>query len=69
MVKEPDSSSDVKINVFLKDGRSFLDRDIPARVFGEFERVVSFWEADKVVVFPMRDVERIELCFGASDDN
>jgi hypothetical protein len=53
----------IRISVYLKDGRSFRQRNVPPNFFGDHERVVSFWEGDVLMVYPMRDVEHVEYHF------
>lgn len=62
MVKNP-TSEDMSINVFLKNGEEFTNRDIPQAPFGEFEKVVYFWDNGKLVMYPISQVSKIELVF------
>jgi hypothetical protein len=49
------------IDVHLKNGEKFIAKDIPMEPFGKYERMVSFWHDDKVVVYPLTDVEKVVL--------
>lgn len=62
MLKNP-TSEDMSINVFLKNGEEFLNRDVPQALFGEVEKVVCFWDNDKLGVYAMSQVSKIELVF------
>ncbi len=62
MIKDAENLANAKMNLYLKDGRTFKYRDIPSAPFGENEHMVSFWETeDKISVFPLNLVEKIEL--------
>lgn len=60
MLRMP-KTDEFKLNVFLKDGSSFLGKDLPQRPFGEREVVVAFWHEDKIRMYPMTAVEYVEL--------
>ena len=60
MVRMP-KTQNFKINVFLKNGDCFNDKDIPNQPFGEDGRVVSFWDEDRLIVFPMDEIFCVEL--------
>jgi hypothetical protein len=62
MVRNP-VSEDMSINVFLINGEEFIDRDVPQAPFGELEKSVCFWDDDKLVMYPMSQVGRVELLF------
>lgn len=63
MVRNAKDLTKVVINVFLKDGTSFLGKDISSKPFGDHDRVVSFWEGNVFMVYPLTEVERFELVF------
>lgn len=46
----------LKINVVLKSGKSFLGKDVPPKPLGEHERVISFWDDNAIMCFPMEQV-------------
>ena len=50
-----------KINVYLKDGDAYLNKDIPQQPFGDNDKYVAFWDNDKLKVFPFEMVACIEL--------
>lgn len=54
-------SENYKISVFLKDGQTFLNKDIPTKPFGDTERIVAFWNEDKILMIPMDQVDFIEF--------
>lgn len=63
MLREVKNRENAKINVDLKDGRKFLGKDIHSKPFGDYERVVSFWDGDALMVFPMDQVKEVALYF------
>jgi hypothetical protein len=62
MVKKP-TSTDIKINITLKDGTEYLGKDIPEKPFGEHDRIVGFWEGEALILIPISEVKRVALCF------
>lgn len=54
-------TKEFSINVKLKSGAFFENRDIPNSPFGEYERMVSFWHNDKLRVYSIEEVEFCEL--------
>ena len=63
MIKEPKNMQSLKLNVFLKNGTSYLNKDTTPKPFGEMERVVGFWDEDMIIMIPMEQVYRVELVF------
>ncbi len=61
-------SDNMKINIYLKTGGVFLDRDVTNHPFGEYERVVSFWLGDKIVCYPLDAVDHWELFEDLDED-
>lgn len=49
------------INVKLKTGELFKNKDITNTPMGEHERWVSFWHNGNVRAYPYQDVEYYEL--------
>lgn len=49
------------ISVFLKAGTQFCNKDIPAQYISEDGKFVLFYEESKLVIIPIKLVERIEL--------
>jgi len=43
MIREPKNENCVKINVYLKSGETFIDKDIPANLMGNNDQIISFW--------------------------
>ncbi len=64
MIKEPNFLENPKISVFLRDGRSFLNKDITSKPFGDYEQMIAFWDGDKVVGIPLALVDHYEFSFG-----
>lgn len=64
MIREPKNLQNMKINVTLKDGNFFRNKDIPPQPFGNHERMVSFWLGDVLRSYPMSEVEYVEFVFG-----
>jgi hypothetical protein len=60
MIIDP-KTRNLKMSVFTKDGRTFLNRDIPSAPFGENERTVSFWNEDILLIFPLSEIEEVRL--------
>lgn len=60
MIRQPKTDS-LKINVILETGEMFIAKDIPPKPFGENERMVSFWQDDRIMIIPMERVHKIEL--------
>jgi hypothetical protein len=63
MIKKPENPDNLCISVYLKDGTSYLEKDIPPQPFGKNDTIVSFWYNDKLVGIPMSEVSRVELIF------
>ncbi len=61
MIRELKNQEKLVVDIFLKDGRSFLGKDIPPRPTGEFERYVSCFDGEAVAVFPMEQVKEFAL--------
>lgn len=49
------------VDVHLKNGKKFSAKDIPPKLFGECETVVSFWHDDQIVIYPMTEVEKVVM--------
>lgn len=63
MVRDP-LSENIKINVYLKNGDSFIGKDITSNPVGSKERVVSFWlDNDTIRVYPVDEVRYFEYVF------
>jgi hypothetical protein len=60
MIKMPESDQFV-INVKLKNGELFRQKDITNAPMGEHERWVSFWNDGKIRAYPAEDVKYYEL--------
>lgn len=60
MIKIPETQ-DFSINVRLKSGELFENKNITNSPMGEHERWISFWEDGKIRVYPCQDVEYYEL--------
>ena len=60
MIRDPETDV-FTINVKLKTGEFFTDKDIPNNPNGDQERMISFWHEDKLRVYPLENVEYYEL--------
>jgi len=60
MIRIPETT-EFSINVKLKSGDLFKNKDVTDNPFGDYEKIVSFWEGDKIRVYPLQDVEYYEL--------
>lgn len=63
MIRNPENHENLTLNVFLKNGEEFLGKDATNQPLGDNERVVSFWNDGKLVVYPMEQVDHIEMIF------
>ena len=63
MIKVPENENNLELNVFLKNGKTFLNKDVPNQPMGKNERVVSFWNDDRLMVYPMEQIDHIEIIF------
>jgi hypothetical protein len=66
MIREPSNMDNLTINVMLRDGTKFHGMDVTSNPFGQHERVVSFWFGDVIRMYPMSEVEFVELVPGAA---
>lgn len=55
-----EESEHIKINVDLKNGRSFLNKDIPSKPF-EINGMVSFWVGDDLKIIPLSEIREMNL--------
>lgn len=60
MIKDP-KTEDFSINVKLKTGEFFENKDVTNAPMGEHERWISFWENGRIRAYPYQDVEYYEL--------
>lgn len=63
MIKDPSDTSKVKLNVWHNNGETFFGKDTTSRPFGEAGDLVVFWAGEALVVYPMREVKKIEMYF------
>ena len=63
MIRKEDEYTNTTISVYLLDGKVFENCDVPAQPFGEYERVVYFYYNDKIHIYPMSQIEHIEMSF------
>ena len=68
-IKTPENYDSMTINVHLKNGTEFIGKDIPQVPLGDSERNVSFWNENKVLCYPMSQVEHIEYLFAGDVTN
>lgn len=60
MIRNADSNN-LSINVKLKTGELFENKDIPSSPYGQHETIVSFWKGAVIRVYPLVDIEYYEL--------
>lgn len=60
MIRDAEKDN-LTINVFLKNGRIFLEHDIPPNPLGDNDQFVAFWFGDVIRVYPMSEVAYFEL--------
>lgn len=60
MIRMPETD-EFTINVKLKTGTEFLKRDVTNQPFGDHGNVVSFWHGDAIRMYPLVDVEYVEV--------
>jgi len=63
MIKTPESMDNLKLNIFLTNGKVFRDKDTTTQPLGDNETSVSFWHNDKLLIYPLEQVEHIEMIF------
>jgi len=62
MVRDPEGNEAlITVNVFLKNGESFLGKDVTSNPFGDNGSVMSFWHNDLIRSYPMADIAYIEI--------
>lgn len=59
--RNPDPNADFVMDVYLKNGQTFIGKDIPVRPMGETENVISFWNDDELYIISMNEVEKVIL--------
>lgn len=67
MIRHFVDTSNLKLNVVMKDGREFSGCDISERPQGQYETVVSFWWGDVLRAVPLNDVFHFEYYEEASE--
>lgn len=60
-VREFREDADLVMDVILKDGPNYFACDIPTRPFGDNSQVVSIWQDDIILIFPMDKVKSVRL--------
>jgi len=65
MIKRPEEGKldTLKLNVYLKDGREYLECDTTPKPFGEHDRIVAFWYAGALYCIPMSEVRQVTMMF------
>jgi hypothetical protein len=59
MVRDPETDV-LSVNVILKNGTEFRNKDITEHPFGQ-EGMVAFWHEDRIRCYPLQDVAYVEL--------
>jgi len=65
MIKQvtQEQAENMKLNVHLKSGECFSGVDSPIAPLGDNEIVVSFWLDDTLMIYPMDQIEHLEMIF------
>ncbi len=63
MIRKEADYNNMTITVYLLNGEVFKNCDVPAQFFGEHERMVSFYYKNTIYIYPMNQVEHIEISF------
>lgn len=59
-----DQISNVKVNVFLKNGKEYLGKDVPSRSYSEQENWVTFWNSENALIsIPREEILSVEMYF------
>lgn len=66
MIKEftKEDANGCKMDVFMKDGRSFVECDMISFVSSSFtpsDRLISFWHRKSICMVPLADVSEIHI--------
>ena len=61
MIKSFPTETNLCANVTLKDGREFLNCDLPTHPFGEHSAFVSFWHNGALLFIPPNDVKELAI--------
>jgi hypothetical protein len=56
MIRDSDQKNLV-VTVITVFGKIYSKCNIPSNPMGNHERVISFWDADRLMVFPLENVE------------
>lgn len=67
MIKQIQELDKITINVKLKSGELFTNKDIPNMLFGSNETYVAFWHNDRIRIYPLEEVEYVEMIPNDSD--
>lgn len=63
MIIIPENFENIKLNIFLKNGEVFKNKDTTNQPLGENEKVVGFWHNKKLKIYPMEQIDHIEMIF------
>lgn len=65
MIKDPtaDQQEHLTLSVYLKNGKTYHNRDTSSTPFGGNELVVVFWDKGNLIVVPMSEVKQIKMNF------
>ena len=69
MIREFKDAHGMTVSVFLNNGTVYQYKDVPESPFGDNERYIAFWHEEKIMVFPMEQVEHIEFHDGIGNGN
>ena len=57
MIRDLKDLQNIVVDVQTKQGSFYEACDIPPRLMGEYDRVISFWVKDKILCFNVVDIE------------
>jgi hypothetical protein len=63
MIREFPETENMQINVFLKSGKTFMNKDIPSNCMEMMSRTITFWDDEKLKVYPIESIEHLEITY------
>jgi hypothetical protein len=63
MMKDPTNDEALKLNIWHNNGDVFLGKDTTTAPTGQHGDIICFWEGNGLVIYPMREIKKIEMYF------
>ena len=60
MIKEPETNVG-KVVITMKDGFTYVGKDVPNNPFGEHDKLFSFWYGNKIRIIPIENISYIDM--------